>query len=317
MPKISVIIPVYNVSDYLERCVNSVLRQTFKDFEIILVDDGSTDGSAKKCDEYAKVNNNIQVIHKKNGGLSDARNHGIRVAKGDYIAFIDSDDWVNERFLEEMYTNINEYDADISVVNFSMVYSNGKQNITDCKEGSFSGQDTLNMYFNGFMMICLEVAWNKLYKRSLFEDIRYPVGKLNEDAFTTYKLIDKSVRVYISKEVLYYYFQRPGSITHAKFSRSCLDKYDAFVERSRYFKEKNMHNLFKQNERERFNCIKELTAKVINSDWNRNEKRKWIHRVKKDIRVSCIKVIGWKTPKSMIIDLLFIICPAAYARLKK
>ena len=179
MPKISIIVPVYNVEKYLEKCVKSILNQTFTDFELILVDDGTPDSSGVICDQFAEKDERIKVIHKKNGGLSDARNTGIEVAKGEYIGFVDSDDYIAEDMYELLYTNIVNEEADLSICGIYDVYEN--------KEA----QKRIRQYMilNKFeaIKVILEAkivsvhAVNKLYKKELFTHVRYPVGKITED----------------------------------------------------------------------------------------------------------------------------------------
>ena len=176
---ISVVIPVYNVKPYLERCINSVVNQTYKNLEIILVDDGSTDGSDKICDDYSKKYKNIEVIHKKNGGLSDARNVGIENAHGQYIQFIDSDDYVNNKMIEILYNNLKNTNSDISVCrpySFSNV-SEIKDYKIEENLVEYEGIDILKNMYNDYLVTV--VAWNKLYKKSIFNKIRYPKGRIN------------------------------------------------------------------------------------------------------------------------------------------
>ena len=241
MEKISVVIPVYNVSKYLNQCIESIINQKYKKLEIILVDDGSTDNSAQICDEYAKKDYRIKVIHKENGGLSDARNTGIDNATGDYIGFVDSDDWISEDMYLTLYNNMKKEDADISCCNRFFAYSN-----KIIPYGTVNFYEVMNseraielMCTHGYLGTS---AYTKLYKRETFKDIRYPKGKVNEDIYTTYKLFDRASRIVYEAVPLYYYRQRKGSITNSKkvnvnameASKELLD----FVER-KYPKIKN------------------------------------------------------------------------------
>lgn len=213
MDLISVIVPVYNVEKYLKECVDSLINQTYKNIEIILVDDGSTDGSSLICDEIAKKDDRIQVYHKKNGGLSDARNYGIEKAAGSYICFVDSDDYVEKDYINSMFQNIKKYNTRIAACGYCHLYENGGikeinfQNIKKIYYGD-EAQKYLNIigYFN--VSSC-----NKLFEKKLFNDIRFPVGKKSEDWFVMYKLIEKANSIYYDSDSKYIYRQRAGSIT--------------------------------------------------------------------------------------------------------
>lgn len=224
---ISVVIPVYKVENYLERCVDSILNQTYKNLEIILVDDGSPDSCPVICDSYKNKNNNIIVIHKTNGGLSDARNAGIDVASGSYLAFVDSDDYVESDYIECMYESIKKYNADIAICSYQSVYENGrilkqKENV-DCV---LSPKDTLEkmLYQKDFNVS----AWAKLYNINLFKSIRFPVGKIFEDAYTTYKLVEKADKIAVNLQIKYNYMIRGNSILTSEFSEKKLLLIDAY-----------------------------------------------------------------------------------------
>lgn len=215
---VSVIIPIYNVEKYLRCCLDSVVEQTYSNLEIILIDDGSTDCCPLICDEYAKKDNRIVVIHKANGGLSDARNAGIRVANGEYIAFIDSDDCVNIEFVKILYNTIKNAHADIAIcsrINVNELF-NEYENIVE-KSTHYVLLDNTSCikesYRNEYKGINA-TAWAKLYRKSLFSvhNISYPVGELNEDMYTTYKLYYYAGSVAYIEDELYYYRQRKGSI---------------------------------------------------------------------------------------------------------
>ena len=204
---ISVIIPVYNVEKYIEKCIYSVINQTYKNIEIILVDDGSTDISGKICDDFEKKDYRIKVIHKKNGGLSDARNVGIDVSTGKYIVFIDSDDYVDKKHIEYLYNMITKNNADISICQFNIVYENSDIQITD-----FTKKDTIKIFDNKKALETMlynkkfcNSACTKMYKKELFDDIRFPIGKLYEDLGTTYKLIEKTTKVVLGQRTTYNY----------------------------------------------------------------------------------------------------------------
>lgn len=213
--KISIVVPVYNVEKYLDNCIESILNQTFKDFELILVDDGSTDKSGEICDKYNVKDDRIKVIHKSNGGVSSARNAGLDIACGKYIGFVDSDDIIHPRMYEILYDLIQVYKSDISCCNFKNIYSEVNEeyediNITEVIEMN-NIQAVSNLYGKN-INVRLVVAWNKLYIRELFDDIRYELGKIHEDEFIAHKLLYKCKKIVYTNDELYYYLQREGSI---------------------------------------------------------------------------------------------------------
>lgn len=209
--KLSVIVPVYKVEKYLAKCIDSILVQSFSDFEMILVDDGSPDSCPAICDEYAKKDDRVRVIHQTNQGLSAARNTGIENAKGEYLAFIDSDDYISENMFSVLIENAAMCDADISICDAVLVNEDDICTFTDQTERKqLTGKEALiDMIY--YRKITVN-AWNKIYKKTLFGDIRYPRGMLYEDLATTYKLIEKCKVVVVSDAKLYAYVQRTGSI---------------------------------------------------------------------------------------------------------
>ncbi len=220
-PLISIVIPVYKVEEYLDKCVESVINQTYENLEIILVDDGSPDKCPRMCDKWFGKDKRIRIIHKKNGGLSDARNAGIEKAKGEYISFIDSDDYIEPNYVEFLYDNLINENADISMGKHYVIYDkktlntgSGKKYIVDpheCFEKLLYGED-------------FDVsATVKLYKINLFDDIRYPRGRVYEDAATTYKLIDKARVIVLNSVPIYNYFIRENSISNNSFSERKFD----------------------------------------------------------------------------------------------
>lgn len=238
-PLISVIVPVYNVEKYLERCVNSIIGQSYKQIEILLVDDGSTDGSGELCDRLSMVDKRIKVIHKTNGGLSDARNYGIDKSTGQYICFIDSDDVISDDYIEHLLDVLLKNDSDISIG----MYTTFSENISFEKKEDYSirtynGKDALNLLV-GPEYVKYTVAWNKLYKRQLFNAIRFPVGKIHEDEATMYRLFYRSNRVTYSNKIIYGYFMRTDSITKSSFTRKRLDYLDVAKDRALFFEKRD------------------------------------------------------------------------------
>ena len=228
-PLISVIIPVYNVKTYLLACYTTVKNQTYKNLEIILVDDGSTDSSGKMCDEYALEDERVKVIHKINGGLSDARNAGLDIMTGEYVTCIDSDDIVSPDYISTLYTGAKQFDTDITVGTMRAFYESdymawgqliGKND--KCEWQCLNRKDTLSKIL---LQAGVDVsACAKLYRSSLFEKIRYPLARLYEDLATTYKLIDCTNKVAITSKPIYGYRRnREGSITKSGFSMKEMD----------------------------------------------------------------------------------------------
>lgn len=228
MPEISIIVPVYNEKKYLYRCVNSIINQTYINFELILVDDGSKDGSQDLCDELEKTDKRIKVIHKKNGGLSSARNEGISISKGKYIGFVDSDDWIADTMYEDLFNMITKYECDIASVSYALAKNieYGKDKKEKCSKEEikiYEREKFLFIYLDEGMKnrITDFPVWNKLYRKELFDTIRFPVGKNYEDIVTNFLLIGKSKKICKSNKVCYFYFQNDTGIT-----RSCLKKAD-------------------------------------------------------------------------------------------
>ena len=218
--KISVIIPVYKVEQYLNRCVESVLRQSYINLEILLVDDGSPDTCGTMCDHWAEKEPRVRVIHKENGGLSDARNAGLDVATGDYIVFVDSDDYIAVDMILNLYRALKENDADMSICNFCYVDENGtflpkESQGSPMKDEVFTGLEAIaresDYDHKGWYYI---FTWNKLYKKHLFNKLRFPKGKLSEDDYTTHKVFKQCRRIVSISYIGYYYVQRSGSIIH-------------------------------------------------------------------------------------------------------
>ena len=234
---ISVIVPIYKVEKYLKRCVNSLLAQSYSDFELILVDDGSPDNCGNICEEYAAKDKRIRVIHKENGGLSDARNVGLGIAKGEYIAFVDSDDWVATNYLETLLKVIELTDSDICEC--EVLKTTGeieKYKKSDEQYTSYSSEKALELLI--WDKILHQYVWNKLYKRSCLKGIPFAVGKINEDEFWTYQVFGNARRITKISNVLYYYFQRGSSIMGNHYNLKRLDALEAKSLRQQYIEEK-------------------------------------------------------------------------------
>ena len=237
-PVISVIIPVYNVKDYLSRCVDSVLSQTYHNLEIWIVDDGSTDGSDRICDEYAEKDDRIKVIHKENGGLSEARNLALDKMSGRFIIFVDSDDYIHSKMIDRLYQYITKYDADIAACR----QRQGKENTFNKTSNEmvksikiFEGDEIFESVFDDKYRNTIIPAWAKLYKATLFSMLRYPVGKIHEDEFVIHHILSKCNRMVLIEEELYYQYERNGSITRNGYSLTSLDAVEAIDERCEFF----------------------------------------------------------------------------------
>lgn len=250
MPEISIIVPVYNVEQYLERCIESILAQTFTDFELILVNDGSTDGSLSICNKYLKIDKRIKVLSQENKGLSSARNMGIANSKGKYIAFVDSDDFINEFMYEVLYSNLKKYNADIAICGFEKIYDDNilkRKKMKNIKISEFSSYDALKSLYENKSLEFI-VAWNKLYRKNIFEEINYPIGKIHEDEFIAHKIYDKCNKVIYIDEQLYYYYQRSNSIMKSDFTLKRFDAVYAYKNRMEFFREKNYLELLNKAE---------------------------------------------------------------------
>ena len=238
---ISVIIPVYRVEQYLRRCVDSVLAQTYSRIQVILVDDGSPDDCPAICDAYAAKDDRVQVIHQENAGLSGARNAGIEAAEGQYLAFVDSDDYLAPEFLECLYRACVDTGCDLSVCRWEDVKGEPVPERGSGSVSLYSGREMLaNLYRpDGAYFV---VAWNKLYRRELFEQIRYPLGRIHEDEATTYRIYDLVKQAAFVDSSLYGYFVTPSSITRG-FNPKRMDWVRANAERLDFFEEKGYREL--------------------------------------------------------------------------
>ena len=215
--KISVIVPVYNVEQYLSRCVESILAQSYQNLEIILVNDGSKDASGKSCDDYAGKDGRITVIHKENGGLSSARNTGLDAATGDYIGFVDSDDWIAPDMYARLLALLEKYDAQLACAGrYDVDADSGKQTLGLCPkaEECISGEALAGRIF--LYDNCDSSACDKLYRRELLEGLRYPEGRVCEDMPVTYRIALRAQRAAMCEKPMYYYFHRRGSITKTR-----------------------------------------------------------------------------------------------------
>lgn len=233
---ISIIVPIYNVRPYLDRCISSLVNQTYANIEIILIDDGSTDNSGTLCDEWSKRDGRIIVSHKTNGGLSDARNAGVEICHGEYIVFVDSDDYVDTEFIQKMHQSLVDSSSDMAMCSVIWEDENGKP-LSNSPEAAFardivSGRACMGLTYSNPNAV---TAWNKLYHRSLWNDLRFPKGKLHEDEFVFHKIMYRCDRVAVLPDKLYHYVQHRGSIMHTKYNIRYLDRTDAWMQRLQSF----------------------------------------------------------------------------------
>lgn len=227
LEKVTLIIPVYNVEQYLDRCISSVLRQTYKNLEIILVDDGSTDGSGAKCDNYMEKDSRIQVIHQENAGLSAARNVALDIMTGDYVMFIDSDDKVDARIVELLLEDMHLYGCDIVECNFYDIYG-GKVSARKSlgKTRAYTVEEALGIdigTIGGSVSAC-----GKLYKRGIFSTVRYPEGKIGEDGYAIVDVLSQAKKIVIDVRPMYYYYHRGNSISTKTFTKANMDNIEAY-----------------------------------------------------------------------------------------
>lgn len=228
-PLVSVIVPVYKVEKYLRNCLDSLVGQTLSNWEAILVDDGSPDRCGEICDEYAAKDSRFKVIHKENGGLSSARNAALPIAKGTFIFFLDSDDYLHCKALKSLCVIATEYDVDIVQCNF---IRGEESKFPEIVESGYSYYDNHSIFTSFAAKI---ITWGKLYRRNVIEDIRFPVGLINEDDFTTWKFYYRAKRIMVTDTPYYYYTVNSGSIMANQQRKPNLNYFNAYRERIDFF----------------------------------------------------------------------------------
>ena len=247
MPTISVIVPVYGVEKYIHRCIDSILAQTFADFELILVDDGSPDNCPAICDEYAKKDNRVRVIHQENKGLSAARNTGlewtIANSESQWLTFVDSDDWIALGYLEKLYEAAIEKNVDISICNYVQAECWTDSAQTPNAKAETCTPDALYME----QYITSTVAWGKLYRKKCFDAIRYPVGKIHEDEFVTYRLLFAQKQIAYLPAPLYYYYANEAGITRSAWNPNRMDVFEAMQQQIRFFARTHRNEICRRN----------------------------------------------------------------------
>lgn len=305
---ISVIVPIYKVEEYLERCINSILDQTYKNLDIILVDDGSPDECPNICEEYAKKDDRIKVIHKKNGGLSDARNYGINIAIGQYISFVDSDDYIDKNMYQDMINELRKNNADIVSCAINNVYSDRIES-SQIEEIIYDTESALKNLILGRNLD--QTVWNKLYKKDVINGILFEKGKINEDDFWTYQVFANSKKIITVNKPLYNYIHRESSIMGQGYSEKNLNGLEARYNQYKFI-EKNYPELSliakksvffyamflyqkllisKHEINKSYMCIQEYLKEI---DFNNKEKKQltikekiWVFMGKKSMYFTC------------------------------
>ena len=283
---ISIIVPIYNVSLFLSQCLDSILSQTYKDLEIILVDDGSTDNSSIICDEYAEKDVRIKVIHKINGGLSDARNVGVKNAHGEWVFFVDADDWIKDNAIEVLYDFAVEKDCDLVQGNFYYAYhdyllyrcvTQEEHNMHILDRSESMKELIINDRIKNF-------AWGKLYRISLIEDFEFPVGKYFEDSFWQHLVVNKIKRYGMVDEPLYYYRQRDGSI-----SSKMSERFDDLIEGY-----KLRLDFIKQNYPQYYDLMKIQFQKIVELKYPKNDFLSKVNRFVKRVKARVCPSVHYK-----------------------
>ncbi|MGP4106334.1 glycosyltransferase family 2 protein [Virgibacillus sp. L01] len=321
-PKISIIVPVYMVEQYLEKCIDSILLQTFTDFELILVNDGSPDNCRSICDSYAMKDQRIKVIHKENGGPSSARNAGIEIACGEYIGFVDSDDYIHERMYEILFDIASKNLSDIVVCDYYKV-KNSETHEDGLNPGytetkgfvNYTNLQVLNLLIDSNLGTFI-VAWNKLYRSSLFNYLKYIEGRVYEDLFLAHKIIHKCTKITYTPFKLYYYLQREGSIVNSQYTVEKFDKLYAMKDRANFFRNIKEYQLYEE-------AIRQYTEVFFWNYYKAKQElphiRDELNLLKKTMDESILlimknKLISWK---QKIMILLFVINPSLHEFCKK
>jgi len=264
MALISVIVPVYQVEAFLPRCVDSILGQSFTDFELILVDDGSPDSCGEICDAYAEQDNRIHVIHQKNGGLSAARNTGIdwvmANSSSHWLAFVDSDDWVHPLYLQQLYRAAEQTLCRISACGFFRTEGEPFPEGEDFSIRCMSADDYYCGQIHGGVTA---VAWNKLYHRSLFKKLRYPIGKLHEDEFTTYQAVYHAGKIGVTPARLYAYYQNPEGIMRSDWNPRRMHVLEAFEQQIAFAQEQKNERLLRKVAEQYIYSVDEHLKKAV------------------------------------------------------
>ena len=299
---ISIIVPVYNVEKYLNKCVDSILAQTYTNIEVILINDGSKDKSGEICNDYSKIDNRIKVIHQTQHGVAYTRNVGINNSNGKYILFVDSDDFIDKKMIKTLYKTIVSDNSDIAICDFIYYTEKTKKNNKYPKKVfMIEGNEKFEYLYNEYYIASI-VQWNKLFKKEIFNDIRYPEGKINEDEFVIAKEFFNAKKISYVLEPLYYYNQREGSIMHT-LNINRFDIINVLENRINFFKEKNLKKYVIQTKIQQLDAIIVLLSEFSNSSILKKEKNtinNYIKQVKYNTKTVFWKKIGLKNKIKII-----------------
>ena len=243
--KISVIVPIFRVEQYLERCLDSILAQSYTNLEIILIDDGSDDKCPQICDEYAKKDSRIVVVHQENRGVADARNIGLKKASGDFITFVDPDDYINNHMYEILMNQIIDFEADIAMCDYKYVYDNDVDKMVhdnlpvNVSKSVLNGKEALLQGYASYQDgVTFSVLWNKLCKKSLYDDIDFPSKRIYEDEASVFKILYKASRIIYLNQPLYFYHQHKASIVGKKLTPKNIQLLDAYIDKLNFYNQK-------------------------------------------------------------------------------
>lgn len=287
-PKVSIVVPIYNMERYLEKCINSILKQTLSNIELILVNDGSTDKSGELCDRYAQIDKRIKVIHKENGGVSSARNAGLQVVNGDYIGFVDPDDYIDEQMYKALYNQAIHDFSSIVLCDFYTVSEDGQLlNHTDKDENNekskqYTNIEALKEMFNIEKVYNLGtevnpkwiIMCNKIFSRNLFKELRFVENRIYEDEYIAHELLYRSKKVSYIPKKYYYYVQRENSLSNFSFNMKKFERIYALKQRADFFKEKGLYELH----------YKTLKGLMDSFFWNYYVAKTTLPNVRKDLK---------------------------------
>lgn len=301
--KVSIIVPVYNVEKFLKECINSIIKQSYNNLEILIIDDGSTDSSGKICDEYLKKDFRIKVIHQENQGLSGARNTGLKYSTGDYITFIDSDDFIDKNMIKEMLNNLIETNSDIVVCGTIFCNEEGEYLYEKVSKDKiiYKNEYQIKELVNGINIPVM--SWGKLFKKEILNNFEFPLKKYHEDVFTTYKLLDKANKTNVLDKSYYYYRQVQGSIMNSSFNIKHLDGIEAVLERNKFLE--NKYPQYKQYDYANlvYICCKVYEKMILANYKDKNIEKKIQKIIRKNI---CSFLLEGKS--KMVTKLFSIIC---------
>lgn len=308
-PTLSIIVPVYKVEAYLKACIDSILAQTFRDFELLLVDDGSPDGCPALCDQAAEKDPRVRVIHQKNGGLSAARNAGLDIARGQWIGFVDSDDYIAPEMYEQLYRRVQQDHTKLALCEYQLVTEAGapmpsRSAITE--DTVLNREEAMARIDGGHFT----VAWNRLYHRSLFDELRFPVGKVHEDEYIVHQVYWQCERISVIAQPLYFYVQRAGSIMKEPTVQKQIDQVEGIFSRAEFEWEKGLtapaSSVYKDT-MWLFAAIREKDLTAEQRQWEHGMRRKLNDRARRMLRGGC-------SPAEKVKLWLFLLSPEVYRK---